>query len=215
MSTPTPSTTPTPGSTPAEQAGANRRWRRPAVLVPLAVGAAVLLAVGLVVFQPWRLFVDEVVDEALPGAAVSTAPSAPATAGPAPSPSASGSASASAAGPVELARGTLVAHEHPTSGTVLLLELADGTRVIRFEGLDTDSGPDLRVWLSDQPVVEGVAGWKVFDDGEYVDLGGLKGNKGNQNYVVPAGVDLDTLTSVAIWCARFSVSFGAATLEPA
>jgi hypothetical protein len=66
------------------------------------------------------------------------------------------------------------------------------------------------VWLSDQPVRPG--DWHAFDDGKWVELGGLKGNKGNANYTIPASVDLDELTSVTIWCRRFSVSFGAAAL---
>jgi hypothetical protein len=55
-------------------------------------------------------------------------------------------------------------------------------------------------------------GWHVFDDGAYVDLGRLKGNRGDQNYPVPADVDLGRYRSVTIWCDRFNVSFGAAAL---
>jgi len=84
--------------------------------------------------------------------------------------------------------------------------------VVRIEGLDTSNGPDLHVWITDRPVVDGPSGWTVFDDGAYLDLGALKGNKGNQNYVVPAGTDLAAYRSVTIWCARFRVSFGAAEL---
>jgi hypothetical protein len=192
------------------QAGRTAPWRRPAVLVPVAALLVVAAGVALAVFQPWRLFVDETVDEALPAASasVSAAPSAPAASAPnSPEPSASVSVVE------ELASGTFLSHEHATSGTVRLLRLPDGSRVVRLEGLDTSSGPDLRVWLSDQPVVDGPSGWTVFDDGAYADLGSLKGNKGNQNYVVPADVDLDALTSVSIWCARFKVSFGAAELR--
>jgi len=186
----------------------HRGWRRRSVLIPAALGCAAVVVAALVTFQPWRLLVDEVVDEALPGASTSApAPSAPAaTASSAPARPTQDSQ------PVELARGEFISHEHATVGSVRLLELPDGTRVVRIEGLDTSSGPDLRVWLSDQPVLEGEAGWRVFDDGAYADLGGLKGNQGNQNYVVPEGVDLDALTSVSIWCARFAVSFGAAEL---
>lgn len=42
----------------------------------------------------------------------------------------------------------------------------------------------------------------------------MKGNKGDQNYELPAGVDLGTHRAVSIWCARFSVNFGAAALAP-
>jgi hypothetical protein len=48
-----------------------------------------------------------------------------------------------------------------------------------------------------------------------VNLGRLKGNQGNQNYRIPADVDLSRYTSVSIWCDRFNVSFGAAELKPA
>ena len=65
------------------------------------------------------------------------------------------------------------------------------------------------MWLTDAPVIEGADGWFVFDDGDYVDLGALKGKKGNQNDPIPASVDLSGLSSVSIWCERFSVSFGA------
>lgn len=92
---------------------------------------------------------------------------------------------------------------------------ADGSHRLELVDLNTSNGPDLRVWLSDQPVREGVRGWRVFDDGDWVELGRLKGNKGDQAYAIPAGTDLDRLGSVSIWCKRFSVSFGAATLTRA
>ena len=58
-------------------------------------------------------------------------------------------------------------------------------------------------------------GWFVFDDGRYVDLGRLKGNRGSQNYELPDSVDLRRLTGLSIWCDRFNVSFGAAELRVA
>ncbi|MFI7407243.1 DM13 domain-containing protein [Streptomyces sp. NPDC049627] len=172
------------------------------------VSAVTVAAVGfgLYWFQPWKLWQDETVREALPvtvdasrapaGAPSSGAPSAPAV----------------PAGPVTLASGELISHEHATSGTVKLLRLADGSHVVRLENLDTSNGPDLRVLLADAPVEEGRAGWHVFDDGEHVGLGKLKGNKGSQNYAVPADVDPARYSSVSIWCDRFDVSFGAAEL---
>jgi hypothetical protein len=120
--------------------------------------------------------------------------------------------SSPAPGPQTLASGELISHEHATSGTVKLVRLADGSRIVRLENLDTSNGPDLRVWLTDAPVKEGKAGWHVFDDGRYVSLGRLKGNKGSQNYALPEGVDPTRYTSVSIWCDRFDVSFGAAEL---
>ncbi|KOU73281.1 electron transporter [Streptomyces sp. MMG1533] len=180
---------------------------------PWVIGALVVVVVGagfgLYWFQPWKLWQDETVEEALPGGIVQTS-------GPVAAPSkAPSEPSSSAAGPRALASGELISHEHATSGTVKLVRLADGSHVVRLEDLDTSNGPDLRVWLTDAPVKEGKAGWHVFDDGEYVSLGRLKGNKGSQNYPLPDGIDPARYTSVSIWCDRFDVSFGAAELARA
>lgn len=43
-------------------------------------------------------------------------------------------------------------------------------------------------------------------------LGNLKGNIGNQNYAVPAAIDLEKYQSAMIWCQRFSVGFGVAPI---
>ncbi|MFG1798778.1 DM13 domain-containing protein [Micromonospora carbonacea] len=191
-----------------------RLLRKPLAWVAAAVVAAGA-AVGLAWFQPWKLVTDTEVDETL--SAVATT-SAPATAGPA-GPPATGTGSATgpaaATGPTLVSRGDFVTHEHDTSGSARIVRTADGRHRLELVGLDTSNGPDLRVWLTDQPVREGVAGWRVFDDGRRVELGRLKGNRGDQAYDIPAGTDLTALTSVSIWCKRFSVSFGAAPLRAA
>ncbi|MFD4864341.1 DM13 domain-containing protein [Streptomyces sp. NPDC058412] len=174
------------------------RRRRPLLIGGAAVAAAGL-AFGLYWFEPWKLWVEESVNEAAPSAAA------------VPNPAASANPPAA---PRTVAEGSLISHEHATTGTVKLLRLADGSHVLRVEDLDTSNGPALRVWLTDAPVIEGVDGWRVFDDGKHVSLGALKGNKGDQNYPVPAGVNPADYTSLAIWCDRFDVSFGAATLKP-
>ncbi|NKB94163.1 MAG: hypothetical protein GKR84_06170, partial [Candidatus Nanopelagicales bacterium] len=43
-----------------------RWWRRPVVIVPTAIFAVTALTLALAAFQPWRLFIDVTVDEALP-----------------------------------------------------------------------------------------------------------------------------------------------------
>lgn len=209
-------------------------WRRPAVLVPVGLVGAVALTVVLAAFQPWKLIVDETVNEALPTVAAPAVPSQAAKA----SDSADGSSAEAVADeaadlspgqqpsgeadPVEpppervvTAEGDFISHEHGTTGEARLITLADGSRVLRLANLDTSNGPDLKVWLAAAPVIEGEDGWFVFDDDEYLDLGPLKGNKGNQNYPIPADADISDLTSVTIWCDRFSVSFGAAELTAA
>ncbi|MFE8938476.1 DM13 domain-containing protein [Streptomyces sp. NPDC007872] len=183
-----------------EKSRKGKRW------AGLATAVAVLAVAGLVWFEPWALWVDETVHETLPAASV------PATSDPATTPTANPGPSASAAAPVTVAQGTFISHEHTTTGTAKIVRLADGTHTLRLEGLDTSNGPDLRVLMSDAPVKEGTAGWRVFDEGRYVDLAGLKGNKGDQNYPLPADVDWTEYPGVSVWCDRFDVSFGAAAL---
>ena len=223
-----------------------RWWRRPVVIVPTAIVAVPALTLALAAFQPWRLFIDVTVDEALPTVAVeetvepSSDASAQVAAGEADQDASADSNAeeqsatetntnsnstansgddASAEPSVEetpkrtvTAEGTFISHEHPTAGKARIITLEDGSRVLRLVGLDTDNGPDLKVWLAAAPVIEGRDGWIVFDDDEYLSLGALKGNKGNQNYPIPDDADISDLTSVTIWCERFSVSFGAAEL---
>jgi hypothetical protein len=168
------------------------------VIAVLGLGAAA----GLFWFQPWRLVTSTEVREPL---TVATPPSASA-------PAASGPA---APGPAVVRAGAFVTHEHATTGTARLVRDPDGGHRLEIAGLDTSDGPDLRVWLTDQPVREGRAGWRVFDDGRWVELGRLKGNRGDQVYRIPAGVDPGGFRSVSIWCKRFAVSFGAAPLTAA
>ncbi len=186
--------------------------RSPITWAALVVLAAIM-GVVLYLFQPWRIFTTVEVNEAEPGVA---APATVGGGGEAASGGGEGAEGGADAKPAKktkvLATGTFITPEHSTTGKARVLELADGSRVLRIENLDTSDGPDLRVWLSDQPVKEGTAGWFVFDDGKWLELGELKGNKGNANYPIPDDADLDTLKSVTIWCKRFSVSFGAAAL---
>lgn len=167
------------------------------------VGVLVLggSAFGLYWFTPWKLFTSTQVNEEVPTVAAPAPPGQREQSG--------------RRGNQLLAEGTLISHEHETSGTVQLIELADGRRQLVLKDLSTSDGPDLRVWLTDRPVVDGAAGWRVFDDGEYIEVGKLKGNKGNQVYALPSDLDLDAYRSLTIWCKRFAISFGAAELNPA
>ena len=211
---------------------------RPHLVLAGAV-ATLLLAAALWLFQPWRLFTSNTVDEPEPIAA------APATATPTtrptppdgtPSSDTRSSEPASSSSPSSrrsgspstrpsptatrpstperrdrvLARGKFEDAEHATSGRVLIKELVDGRRVLRLVDLDTSDGPDLHVWITDRP--RG-GSWGSYDDGRYVRLGPLKANRGNQNYEIPADAKLAGLTSVVIWCDRFDVAFGTAPVD--
>lgn len=175
-----------------------KRW----IAVAVGVGMIALVVVALV-FKPWLLFVDVRVDEALPIVAPTPVELEPVErVEPVETPT----------GPVQLSAGTLISHEHPTTGTVRIVENPDGSRVLAIENLDTVNGPDVHVWLSASDVVEGRDGWFVAGGAPYLDLGPIKGNLGNQVYDIPADADLSLYRSVALWCVQFSVSFGAAQL---
>jgi len=232
------------------------------LIVSMAAVVVVLIAGGLYWFQPWKLFTNNVVNEALPSiAAAAAVPSSsaspsltlgslppaqsstaalpvtdPATAAvvptspaspkfsvvkPAP-PTAAASAQLTAqpkstapAQAVLLSNGQFISHEHDTTGSVELIRLANGHRVLALKDLNTSNGPALHVWLTNAPVIAGSSGWRVFDEGLHLDLGDLKGNIGNQVYSIADDVDLTQYSSVTVWCARFSVSFGAAQLHAA
>ncbi len=187
---------------------------RTLVIIGAAVALLAALVVGLALFQPWKLWVDDTVDQAVPaGAAPVTLPAAT-TAVPVPSTTPATVAPATVA-PTTLAPTTtvpvsamFVSLDHGTSGRLVLLEAEGGQRFVRFEELDTSNGPDLKVYLSTNPVDGPEQG---FDD-DYLDLGRLQGNVGNQNYELPSGTDLTRFRSVVIWCDRFNSAFGAAPL---
>jgi len=97
---------------------------------------------------------------------------------------------------------------HVGSGTASIFQ-QDDNRVLRLEEFSVTNGPDLHVILVRHP-----APGSRSDVGEdYVDLGELKGNQGNQNYDVSAGVDLSVYQSVVIYCVPFHVVFATATLN--
>jgi Electron transfer DM13 len=185
------------------------RWRSARVWAPVAVVLLVGVAVVLIWFEPHKLFVDERVDQAVPTAEPTTTSAG--AAGTDDVGSGRPGTTTAPAGPVDLATGEFVGLDHTTTGTARILELADGQRFVRLEGLETDNGPDLYVYLSTNP-----AGGpeEAFDD-QYANLGRLQGNIGNQNYDLPADVDHSGYASVVIWCDRFDSAFGAADLTAA
>ena len=108
---------------------------------------------------------------------------------------------------VLLARGRFESVAHSARGVATTVRRAAGGDVLTLTSFEVDNGPDLRVYL--------VAG-PARDEGEvddFKDLGALKGNKGNQQYDVPPGVDLERYTTVVIWCRAFSVNFARAPLR--
>jgi hypothetical protein len=113
---------------------------------------------------------------------------------------------------VTLVEGSFISRDHPGQGIAKVLTDGSSQRFLRFEQFSTDNGPDLNVYLTtaDANAPEG----DFDDDGEYVDLGNLKGNIGDQNYEIPPDVDLARFDTVVVWCVRFSSAFTAADLLP-
>jgi hypothetical protein len=211
-----------------------RRW----VILGAGVVLAAIAAVVLALFQPWKLWIDDKVDQAAPVGAVpittlaesiesSPTPAAPATpTSPATDPAVTDPPATTAlptttvpeTTPATVASTTLPpipvggafsSIDHGTSGTVVLLQDETGTRFVRLENLDTSNGPDLYVYMSSNPP-DGPEG--QFDD-DFVNLGRLEGNVGSSNYVIPPGTDISRYASVVIWCDRFDSAFGAAQLS--
>ncbi len=95
---------------------------------------------------------------------------------------------------------------HRGSGTATIFELQDGTRILRLENFMVTNGPDLHVYLA-----TGSAPTGRDDIGDHIDLGPLKGNIGDQNYEIPADLELDDYESVVIYCVPFHVVFSTAS----
>ena len=102
---------------------------------------------------------------------------------------------------VEEARGSFRSGDHATRGSARVIRLQSGRRVLTLTDFETSAGPDLRVRVARTGTTEGA-----------LDLGALKGNRGDQQYPLPAGFRPARHT-VLIWCRAFSALFGSARLE--
>lgn len=166
--------------------------------IPIGIG---LLIVGAAwyAFRPERLFLDRYVNEPLDAATVDDHEAELVGRGLRPPPIF-----------VALRTGRFKSGAHETDGLATVHDLGGGRRILRLTAFRTSNGPDVHVYLVAAPAVT---------DDESVkraaveDLGALKGNLGDQNYEVPEGVDLSKYQSVSIWCKRFGVNFGSASLR--
>jgi hypothetical protein len=108
---------------------------------------------------------------------------------------------------VRLRSGRFESVRHPATGEVTAIRLARGGRVLTLTGFEVDNGPDLRLYL--------VAGPARSEDEvrDFVDLGALKGNRGNQQYELPPDLDLGRYSTAVVWCRAFSVLFARAATD--
>jgi hypothetical protein len=158
----------------------------------IIIGVGVVaLATGWYAFRPELLFINQTVHEEFPGgtrlASIDTAPMA-------------------------IGQGEFKGLAHETKGGASIYQLADGKRTLRLTDFETSNGPDVHVYLAATEVAKGNDAIK---EAGFIDLGSMKGNRGDQNYDVPANVDLNKYKTVTIWCARFGVNFATAALATA
>lgn len=154
-------------------------------------GIVVLGGVAWYLFRPELLFLDKRVNEAVVPASAQT--------------------TETAAAPSAVVRGAFHSVAHETHGTATVLDLGAGRRILRLTDFATSNGPDVRVYLVAAP---DAADNQTVTKAGFVELGALKGNEGDQNYEVPASIDLSKYRAVTIWCRRFSVNFATAPLAP-
>jgi Electron transfer DM13 len=157
-------------------------------------GLVALGAIGWYLFRPELLFVNNKVNEELAAA--------PAT----------DVATAGATLPATLAAGQFHSVSHETKGTATIHDLGGGHRVLRLTEFATSNGPDVRVYLV---AADDATDNETVTKAGFVELGKLKGNEGDQNYDIPADLDLTKYRAVTIWCHRFGVNFATAPLTSA
>jgi hypothetical protein len=148
--------------------------------------AAVAVLTAWYELRPERLVVNQRVHEAMPG-----------------------TKGGSSAQPLE--SGTFYSILHPTQGTATIYQMGDGSRLLRLTSFSTSNGPDVHVYMVASDDAKDAA---TVERAGFVDLGVIKGNIGDQNYVLGSGLDLAKYRAVSIWCKRFNVNFGAAALRP-
>lgn len=159
--------------------------------------AAIALASGAVGY--WTGFRDDRVDENVVIATM-------AATGPARDAALAGDASNrgnASAGPVTLARGGFTgADGHAGAGDATVVRTTGDRRVLTFTDFEVDPGVKVEVWLTrDESSTD-----------DRIELGGLKGNVGDQQYDIPANADLGAYDTVVLYCTPFTVRIAVATL---
>jgi hypothetical protein len=153
----------------------------------IALGVVAFVVVGGLwfAFRPEKLFINQRVNEAPPSQVAELKP---------------------------LLTNRFVSLAHPTTGRATVYERGDGTRLLRLTDFSTSNGPAVHVLLIDG-LAPDVAKNFTLEALKNADLGDLKATQGDQEYQIPAGVDLRSLNTVSIYCERFHVNFGTAALE--
>ena len=91
---------------------------------------------------------------------------------------------------------------HNAEGTAKVIIHDDNSQVLQFgDDFKSTPGPDVYVYLATDDRAS-----------DFVSLGKIQYNDGAQEYVIPAGTDLNKYDKILIWCQAFGVLFGTADL---
>src|SRR5262249_37957953 len=134
----------------------------------------VAVLVAWYAFRPERLFVNRRVNEAMP-AGQGSLPAQP------------------------LESGRFYGIAHPTTGTATIVQMGDRIRILRLTRFKTSNGPDVHVYMVAADDAKDVA---TVQQAGFIDLGVIKGNIGDQNYMLSSDLDLGKYRAVSIWCKR-------------
>ena len=151
----------------------------------IAVGIPVLIGAWWA-FRPEKLWINKQVNEPAPFASTTD--------------------------PQPLYTGLLEGEAHKTSGRATIYKTADGKEYLRLTNFSTSNGPDVHVLLArsdDENLKQEIVRGQL----DSIELGPLKGNQGDQNYDLPASVDVQKYNAAVIFCERFHAVFGVARLE--
>ena len=160
-----------------KQDSSKESWKmRKKTLITLVIVAAIAIAIGIYTISP--LFISATVNEPLPA-----------------------TTSIPAEKPLSGIFMSVGDGFHHVAGSVKVVSLKDGSKILRLDNFESTNGPNVHVYLSTDKRPT-----------DYVDLGKLKANNGDQNYNIPIGTDITRHNIVLIWCKDFSVLFGSAAL---
>jgi Electron transfer DM13 len=150
------------------------------------VALVLLIAAGAAwyLFRPERLFINQRVNEQFPAASAAN-------------------------NTKQIASGQFHSGAHETKGMATVFQLGEGKKTLRLTNFETSNGPDVHVYLV---AADDAKDSETVTRAGFIDVASLKGNIGDQNYDLPAHLDLSKYRAVSIWCKRFSVNFGTAPL---
>ena len=92
----------------------------------------------------------------------------------------------------------------PLSGTWEIVEREEGERVLKLnEDFRARRGPDLKIFFSKLPLNR-ISDYNADSKSYAIKIGNLKAFKGEQEYILPATLDLEEYTTWVVHCERYS-----------